>query len=383
MQSLVIFGAGNIGRGFIAPLLSASGYRVQFVDVDNQRITAINQRGHYYVHEVFNQECRTVEVAPIQGIDAQDAERVGVAIAGADILACAVGLHVLPRIAPAIADGLKRRWQQGGGALDILVCENGIDAAQILRDAVMLHVGRSLEKQCDALFGAVRTSIGRMIPANTDEKSLDIAVEPYCHLPCDGAAFRAAQPRIPELECTDDFDLHIHKKLYLHNCTHACLAYIGAQRNYQTIPECAADTEIMATVTGCAQEIIEALVMEHGESCRQSCGDMLDDLLYRYTNTALKDTVSRVCRDPARKLAAGDRLLGAAALCLHHNIPSPYLYTCIYAACQYQIDDGEEYCEQWRKWQQQGAMHVVQQASGLPSDDTLLRNMYCTFKEFI
>ncbi|KAK7022282.1 hypothetical protein R3P38DRAFT_3539033 [Favolaschia claudopus] len=44
------FGAGNIGRGFIAPLLTDSGYHVTFTDVDKQLIEAINHTGAYNVH---------------------------------------------------------------------------------------------------------------------------------------------------------------------------------------------------------------------------------------------------------------------------------------------------------------------------------------------
>ena len=40
----------------------------------------------------------------------------------------------------------------------------------------------------------------------------------------------------------------------------------------------------------------------------------IEDLLYRFTNEALQDTCARVGGDPARKLSAQDRLIGAAAL---------------------------------------------------------------------
>ena len=38
MPSSVVFGAGNIGRGFIGQLFSESGYEVIFVDVDEPLI---------------------------------------------------------------------------------------------------------------------------------------------------------------------------------------------------------------------------------------------------------------------------------------------------------------------------------------------------------
>ena len=37
------FGAGNIGRGFIAPVLQENNYRVIFVDVDEDLVNKINK----------------------------------------------------------------------------------------------------------------------------------------------------------------------------------------------------------------------------------------------------------------------------------------------------------------------------------------------------
>ncbi|MBT7161496.1 MAG: mannitol-1-phosphate 5-dehydrogenase, partial [Victivallales bacterium] len=46
-RNAVIFGAGNIGRGFIGQLFCESGYAVTFVDVDDELIQALNDRAEY------------------------------------------------------------------------------------------------------------------------------------------------------------------------------------------------------------------------------------------------------------------------------------------------------------------------------------------------
>ena len=49
MKKAVHFGAGNIGRGFIAPVLQENEYEVIFVDINNELIQQINNLNQYNV----------------------------------------------------------------------------------------------------------------------------------------------------------------------------------------------------------------------------------------------------------------------------------------------------------------------------------------------
>ena len=52
MKTAVQFGAGNIGRGFIAQLFCESGLETVFVDVVPDIVDALNARGQYTIHIV-------------------------------------------------------------------------------------------------------------------------------------------------------------------------------------------------------------------------------------------------------------------------------------------------------------------------------------------
>jgi len=41
----IVFGAGNVGRGFLGQLFTESGYQVVFVDIDEPLLQALNARG--------------------------------------------------------------------------------------------------------------------------------------------------------------------------------------------------------------------------------------------------------------------------------------------------------------------------------------------------
>ena len=102
------FGAGNIGRGFIGYLLVRSGYQVTFVDVKPDLVRLIQERGRYSVH-VLGPEPRVEWVEGVTALDGTDADRVADAVARADLVTTAVGASVLPKLAPVIAEGLRRR----------------------------------------------------------------------------------------------------------------------------------------------------------------------------------------------------------------------------------------------------------------------------------
>ena len=52
MKLAIHFGAGNIGRGFIAPVLQENNYEVVFVDVNKELIEQINLLQRYKVKSI-------------------------------------------------------------------------------------------------------------------------------------------------------------------------------------------------------------------------------------------------------------------------------------------------------------------------------------------
>ena len=127
MKRAIQFGAGNIGRGFIGAVLSEAGYHVVFADVNMEVIDRINKDGAYTVH-IMDVESRDVRISNISGVDSGGGEIVD-EIVRAEIITTAVGLRILPFIAPAIAKGIAARRAAGvGEPLNVIACENGIRA---------------------------------------------------------------------------------------------------------------------------------------------------------------------------------------------------------------------------------------------------------------
>jgi mannitol-1-phosphate 5-dehydrogenase len=127
MKKAVIYGAGNIGRGFLGQLFFQNGYNTVFIDINEEIINALNKSSEYPIKIVANDYQKEVLIKNVSGIMGTDMDSVAREIAQCDIMCTAVGVNVLPKIIPNIANGIKLR-SQTGRELNIIICENKIDA---------------------------------------------------------------------------------------------------------------------------------------------------------------------------------------------------------------------------------------------------------------
>ncbi|MHB0857944.1 MAG: mannitol dehydrogenase family protein [Anaerolineae bacterium] len=315
-QKAVIFGAGNVGRGFLGQLFSESGFEVVFVDIDQPLIEALRSRGAYTIRLVSNETTELVRVAPVTGILSGDVTAVAEALSEATIGATAVGARVLPYIAPTLAAGIILRANKGiATPLNLIVCENLKGAASILRGMVDEHLDPISRDYAELNVGFVDTVIGRMVPELSPElRAQDptlIIVEPYKELPVDRGGFVGEPPDVVGMQVCDNFGLYTARKLYLHNAGHAVLGYLGHLRGYALGYEALEDPDIRAILEGALEESLRGIVAAYGAD-EDWLRAHVTDLTRRFANRVLADPALRLARDPLRKLAPGDRLVGAA-----------------------------------------------------------------------
>ncbi len=309
----VMYGAGNIGRGFIGALLSQAGYHVSFIDVAEPVIRALQENGRYPVRYVSTGGHEDVWVENVTAVDGRNPDAVAQAIAECDIMATAVGARVLEIIVPHIIRGLRRRWESGRAPLNILICENLMDAADVFRGMIVSLLTEQEAVIFSETVGLVETSIGRMVPVQTeamkDGEPLRVCVERYGFLPVDRDAFRGPVPAIPNLYPASPFDFFVRRKLYLHNMAHAVCAYLGGYAGKAYVWEAIEDPDVFIIVQNAMLESAAALAKQYDVPL-SGLLTHADDLLCRFRNRALMDTCARVGGDPVRKLGANDRLIG-------------------------------------------------------------------------
>ena len=338
MKKAVMYGAGNIGRGFIGKVFSESGYKVCFLDIDKKLIEAFNKNNEYDVKIVADEFERLERVKNVYAVDANTEEAVK-EIAHCDIMATSVGVNVLPYIVDNIANGIKMRITMSNKPLNIILAENLIDVDAKMRKMIYERLNTAEQQWADQNLGLVEASIGRMVPPLTEEERKEspllIAVEPYSELPVDSLGFKGPIPGLVGAKPFTPFDFYIKRKLFLHNMGHAICAYLGWQKQYEYISEAIRDKTIFETTKSAMELVVKALSKEYPQIPVSEIEANKDDLLHRFHNRALKDTIARVANDPLRKLQPNDRMIGAAKYCLESGIRPDEIVEGIAAALKY------------------------------------------------
>ncbi len=324
----VMYGGGNIGRGFIGALLSNSGYEVVFVDVVDDVINALNKDHTYPIRIIKGESHEDVDVNNVSAVDGKDPVAVAEAIANADIMATAVGVNVLKFIIPNIVAGLRLRKERSLPPFNIIICENLNDANKIIEGMIKEQLTQEEIIWFDENIGLVEAAIGRTVPVQTEEMKdgnpLRVCVESYGYLPVDKEAFKGEIPEIKNMVPFAPFDFFVKRKLFIHNMGHAMTAYLGDLLGIEYIYEAIENDEIYIIVKGAMEESARALSKKYGVALEDIMLH-ITDLLDRFTNVALRDTCSRVGREPARKLSVHDRLIGAATLASEMGITPAYI----------------------------------------------------------
>ncbi len=306
----VVIGAGRIGCGLAGQLLHASGYEITFVTRNRNVVDNLNRNGGYQVALTSMSECRYVTVSGVKAIPAEDTVRAVEAIAQADLIVTAVCAQNLPAVAWLIAQGLERKEEP----TNVIAFENMEHVGPCLRRLVAGAMVRGEDADKHGFSGAV---ISRMVTQRlgdpADDAPLTFIGEMVEDVIVDRRSLRSPIPQIQGVIPVDNYHPWVLRKLYTFSAGHATAAYLGWLKGYRYIHTAIRDPEIRQAVLSAMEEGLRGLAARFGEAA-ESDAKQLQAIVERFENAALNDPIQRVARDPRRKLAAGERLVGAAML---------------------------------------------------------------------
>ena len=256
-------------------------------------------------------------------------------------------------VASLIAEGINN---SKAAATIIYTAENNNHAAEILEKAV----GSKLDIAPGKDVRFLNTVIGKMCQVVTDPAQIQsmnlkpiatgieraFLVEEFNKILVTKADIEGFTPGIEVFIEKEDLFPFEEAKLYGHNAIHALMAYLGYLKGYNIMSELKSDDGLMSIAA-------KAFVDESGAALIKkysSLGDefftvagyqrYVDDLFERINNTI--NTVTRVGRDPVRKLGASDRIFGTMSLALKYGVRPSNMALGAIAGIAFLVDRPEE-----------------------------------------
>ena len=351
-KTMIIWGAGRIGRGFVADLFSAAGYHLVLVDQSSNLVEQLQQAGQYTVVRAKNAEDRSDRtITGYTALLTTQEDEVAAAVAAADSMALAVFPQVFPAVAGQLAAGLRRRQvERPEAVLDIILCTNLSHAASHFEAALREALPGELREYATERIGLVESLVIRMVadpPAELQQREpLLVWTNGFSEFPIDRRAFKGPVPLVPGLRLVDDMRAEEKRKMYTYNMCHAVLAYHGARRGHTRPVDCLADPVVRVEAESALAEVSQALQLEYGFGA-EDMARWNEGVLRQTDNPTLGDTVARFGADPRRKLKRSDRLVGPLLLARKHGVPAPSLVQGIAAALLFQPpgDPGAAYVQ--------------------------------------
>lgn len=343
-NKLVLFGAGKIGRSFIGQLFSRSGYEVVFIDVYKPVIDELNKKKSYRVIIRWDND-EVLTIKNVRAVHANDEPSVIWEVATAGILAVSVGSYGLEQIFPMLSKGLLKRYEIfRNSPLDIIIAENLRNANNFFYSELAKFLPK--EYPLDTLVGAVETSIGKMVPLiqrkDSEEDILLVYAEPYNTLIVSKKAFRNPIPKIEGIAPKENIKAWVDRKLFIHNMGHTAIAYIGHLYNpdFKYIYEVLAVPKIKDLVLSTMLQSARILIKNYpDEFSFDEMNTHINDLLLRFQNRALGDTIFRVGCDLRRKLGPEDRFAGIINLALTDDLPFNKILFALICGCYFRAKD--------------------------------------------
>lgn len=383
-KKIVVIGAGKIGRSFIGQVFNRSGYEVLFVDINRSLIDQMNRVKAYRVIIKDGDKEETVRISNIKGLCLEDEERIIEELKHVSIVSLSVGQQGLRTAIPIIAKSLlARRKDYGNMPLDIIIAENMRNADFFIREELRKNLPE--DYPLDQLVGLVETSIGKMVPIMTQEDikedPLQVFAEPYNSLIVAKKSFLNPIPEVPFLAPKENIKAWVDRKLFIHNLGHATAAYLGYQTHPDAvyISEVLDDEKLLRDVRQTmlqAADILQALYPD--EFTHQQLEEHIDDLLHRFRNRSLGDTLFRVGCDLYRKLSPEDRLVAPLRAALNLNKPYLLILNAIEAGISFRGKDqnGNYYPSDKIFFEEakKGNRHILEKVCQLPIDLLYTKN---------
>lgn len=377
MKALVV-GAGNIGMGFLGYELRRADWEVVFIETNKEKVKLINDHRRYPVYVVSLSGIKMNEVKGVSAVWLHDFKEVISEIVSSDLILTAIGKDALFVFAPYLAQGLMERLKlrpQDQMHLAVVACENAKDNTKILKTATLNQTPENERVKISDIFSFPKCLVDRIVPNAQPEfkkdSPLGVAVEDYFQFVIDHYGLKEKFPAIPGVIISKNLDAELMRKLLTVNYLHAFISYAGWLVKLRFVHEAFQHKKIISLLKGAISEINAAIPLELPTITLNNQIEFSNKTIRRFQNPWLKDEVTRVGRQPIRKLGSDDRFISVANAIKRHGAIPAFAATGIAAALHFDFMGDEQAKKLVIDVRQKGIKRVLQEVSGLSPDNEL------------
>lgn len=370
----VILGAGRIGRGFVTQLLTLNNVDITYFDASDAMVEQMNQIGHYTIH-VLGHADLDLEVDHVKAYPTSDIDQLAACWKESDFIFTACGGKNMPSVGKTIGQAFKKLVTIGGVHLsNIITCENWIDPAKDLEEAILSCLDEKEAKLFKENVGVgesviLCTGTGAPDPSKVINP-IDTWVQNFKYLPIDKDAIKTEIPNWEYIEFVDNFGHLLTQKLYTNNTSCGSVAYLGHLKGLTYMAEAANDVEIEPIMDEIYNEINQALIQGMGIDAESQYA-FSKRAKAKYTDRDIVDKLTRIARDPLRKLRPEDRLIGPSKIALSIGVKPTAIALATAAALFYDEPDDESAMKLQQMRKEHGVEYILQNVCQLKPEEEL------------
>jgi len=344
MRTLVVWGAGRIGRGFVARLFHGPLWRVVFVDIDRELVDRLNAQGAY---TVFLARREGIERARVEGgfsaLHTGDADALARLFREEGLmLDIAVHEPKLTEVADMLAPLFTARALAGAGPMDVMMNVNMAAPDEAFVRLMEARLDGDALAYFRARVGVTGIAAMCISPVATEamlaEDPLALLNNGWPEQAVGAAQLKGEPPALPHLRLSADVRAEETRKLYTLNMAHALCCYLGVKKGHRTVIDAMGDEALRALVFQALGEAGLGLSAAYGFPAGEMAA-WRETIMALLDNPTINDNLPRLGADTRRKLSAADRLCGPARLCLAAGGRPEAIARAIRAGFDFEHDD--------------------------------------------
>ena len=327
MSKIIVIGAGKTGRGFIGRLLQEADKEIIFIDKNRELVNRLREEGEFEVR-FFGDVREPYRVNKFNAYTWEE-DAIKEVFSEAELIFVSVGGQNLKEVGDKLSKVLAE-----GKQYYIITAENASKPSAVLKEAI----GKK----------SIAVSESTVFCTTIEDEGIHINSENYPYLQCNAELLEGYVPEVKTIKVISEFSNFLTRKLYTYNAASCVIAYLGWKKGYSNYADAAND-----------EEILELLDKNYAVTNRVLCKEFGYDIKdqeefallskQKFCDRTIVDTIARNARDPQRKLAAGERIMGPIQLMYKYGEDASVLEQTAAAALQYD-NEGEE---AWRKIKQE------------------------------